>query len=121
MVASPKPREEPEDHHLSYDELLSVFAQVARDAANDPRFGGGGPTVPPPSPEKVAHNEITKLKANTVNAAAVACFIGGGIAPLVGVGVTGFTILQAILGFVWFFVGLVLHSIAQNVLKGLLP
>ena len=78
-------------------------------------------TPPPPSPEKTIHNEVTKLKANTVNAAAIAFFIGGGIAPLVGVGVTGFTILQTILGLVWFFVGLVLHSLAQNILKGLIP
>lgn len=75
----------------------------------------------PPSPERVIHNEITKLKATTLNGVALAFFISGGIAPLVGVGVTGFTLLQAIMGLVWFFMGLVLHSMAQNVLRGLLP
>ena len=121
MAASPKPQSEPDFHQPTYDELLAVFAQMSRDVASDPRFSDGPPPSPPPSPEKTAHNEITKLKANTVNAAAIAFFIGGGIAPLVGVGVTGFTILQAVLGLVWFFVGLILHSLAQNVLKGLLP
>ncbi len=83
--------------------------------------GGGSGGGSPGTPERTIHNEITKLKANTVNAAAIAFFIGGGVGPLIGIGVTGFTLLQAVMVLVWFFVGLVLHSMAQTVLGGLLP
>ena len=83
--------------------------------------GGGSGGGTPLDPERTIHNEITKLKANTVNAAAIAFFIGGGVGPLIGIGIQGFTLLQAVMAFVWFFVGLVLHSLAQTVLKGLLP
>jgi hypothetical protein len=80
---------------------------------------GGGP--PSTAPDKTIHNEITKLKANTVNASAIAFFIGGGVAPLVSAGTHGFSLLQAGLGLVWVFVGLILHLAAQTILRDLLP
>ena len=125
MVASPRPPDAPSDTRIDdiiADRVQQAFARAIMEAWNNPTFGGRPPPLPPPpSIEKTIHNEVTKLKANTVNAAAIAFFIGGGIAPLVGIGITGFTILQAVLGLVWFFVGLTLHSLAQSILKGLLP
>ena len=112
MVASPKPHP-PSPGPDRGGPGTGVFPAVAN------RDAGGGP--PPGTPDKTIHNEITKLKANTVNAAAIAFFIGGGIAPLVGAGTNGFSLLQAGLGLVWVFVGLVLHFTAQTILRDLLP
>ena len=115
MVASPKPQ----PFGSSSDDPRRAAPAFAGVPAGDVGGGSGGGS--PGTPERTIHNEITKLKANTVNAAAIAFFIGGGVGPLIGIGVTGFTVLQAVMVLVWFFVGLVLHSMAQTVLGGLLP
>ena len=73
MVASPKPPDEPESEtieSLIAERLDKALEQFLHDAAAGPISGGRPP--PPPSAEKTVHNEITKLKANTLNAAAIA-------------------------------------------------
>jgi len=82
---------------------------------------GGSPPGGPPEAAKTIHNEITKLKATTLNSVALAFFIGGGVAPLVGWASTGLTMVQGLLGLVWVSAGFVLHWIALSVLRGLVP
>ncbi|MCJ2087793.1 hypothetical protein MKK88_17660 [Methylobacterium sp. E-005] len=68
---------------------------------------------------KLVHNERTKLSATMFNNVATAFFVGGGVAPMLGVSSASPSPWQLALGPVWLLVGFVLHFGARLILRSL--